>query len=507
MTLVPADVTTFTAGLSSGSAGLTTSTSDLSTPFYVITTPAADFANDGPVDEGDGASIAFTNPTSPFPDFQTAGFRYAYDIGNTGLFNVGDGTYAGSSTSPTWPVKDIDLPNGPGTFEVRGRVIAADDSFRDYTTTIIVQNVAPSDLVIAPSITPVNEGSVVSFSGQFTDPGTEDTHNLVIDWGDGSAPTTIALSPGTRTFSAIQHVYSDSLPNATYTVSANVSDGLEDTTTTTSITVLDTAVAALTPFIEGGPDAFQLTVVGGQHDDTIRVVVKGATATEDQYKVRIASRNGRTVTRRENTGFVTAPGTIGRVLVYGLEGDDNVRVNSSARTQVWTYGGDGDDVLDARPQNSLGLRDRAPVATTPVGFNILVGGAGNDLLWGNAGQTLLIGGEGADRIYGRGGEDILVAGSTDFDTPSGPNIAAFNAIMSEWTSARNYTTRVANLLGPVTTGVNASFFLNSTTVHDDDDFDRLFGGSQTDWFMAHTLSPVADKTYGNFDLEIITELS
>ena len=44
---------------------------------------------------------------------------------------------------------------------------------------------------------------------------------------------------------------------------------------------------------------------------------------------------------------------------------------------------------------------------------------------------------------GNSGDDILIAGTTAFDH----NQAALAAIMAEWTSARSYADRVANLSG------------------------------------------------------------
>jgi hypothetical protein len=41
------------------------------------------------------------------------------------------------------------------------------------------------------------------------------------------------------------------------------------------------------------------------------------------------------------------------------------------------------------------------------------------------------------------GDDLLIAGPTAFDA----DLAALAAVMAEWTSARNYADRVANLRG------------------------------------------------------------
>jgi RTX calcium-binding nonapeptide repeat (4 copies) len=60
---------------------------------------------------------------------------------------------------------------------------------------------------------------------------------------------------------------------------------------------------------------------------------------------------------------------------------------------------------------------------------------------GNSGRDLLVGGIGADRIVGNADDDIMIAGRLNFADQD----AAVSAIMAEWTSSRDYTTRVANL--------------------------------------------------------------
>jgi parallel beta-helix repeat protein len=75
------------------------------------------------------------------------------------------------------------------------------------SATANVANVAP--VVSNVSLTsPVNEGGPVTLSGDITDPGTEDTFTLTVDWGDGSAPETFTYAAGTTSFSEA-HAYAD----------------------------------------------------------------------------------------------------------------------------------------------------------------------------------------------------------------------------------------------------------------------------------------------------------
>ncbi len=107
-------------------------------------------------------------------------------------------------------------------------------------------------------------------------------------------------------------------------------------------------------------------------------------------------------------------------------------------------------------------------------------------------MDLMIGGRGRDRIVGNRDDDILISGYTAFDASD----VALMAIMDEWTSGRDYATRVDNLRGTGTgERANDEYFLiaqnseepNPTaTVFDDDTRDVLTGGSGLDWFLANS---------------------
>jgi Ca2+-binding RTX toxin-like protein len=173
----------------------------------------------------------------------------------------------------------------------------------------------------------------------------------------------------------------------------------------------------------------------------------------------------------------------GRVVAYGQAGNDDIQVAGSINLPAWLYGGDGNDRLNGGS-----------------GPNVLLGGAGDDQLFGGSGRDLLIGGIGADRITGNSNDDLLIAGTTAFDR----NEAALAAVQAEWTSARSYAARIANLSG---TGSgprsNGNYFLKAVgpnaTVFDDADKDTLAGSAGQDFFFANLL--------GSGVLDSITDLS
>jgi len=92
---------------------------------------------------------------------------------------------------------------------------------------VTVNNVAPSGVTVTSTPGTINENDSIVLNGSFSDPGTPDTHTVVIDWGDGSPTTTLSLAAGLLTFSA-SHQYMDDNPTGTssdvYSISVSVTD-------------------------------------------------------------------------------------------------------------------------------------------------------------------------------------------------------------------------------------------------------------------------------------------
>jgi Ca2+-binding RTX toxin-like protein len=160
----------------------------------------------------------------------------------------------------------------------------------------------------------------------------------------------------------------------------------------------------------------------------------------------------------------------GRLIAYGLGGDDQIRVNQLDNS-AWLYGNDGSDSLQGGP-----------------GADILLGGSGNDSLFARGGRDILIGGAGEDEVNGGAGDDIMIGGTTAFDA----NPIALCHILDEWTSSRSFARRLENLRGvPNPTfgqRVNADYFLSvgtEGTVSDDGAHDHLSGGNGNCWFFGN----------------------
>ena len=214
----------------------------------------AAFNNSGPVNEGGTASVSFSGVTDPSTVDTAAGFHYAFDMNNNGLFDdgFGDGTYGGSGTSSSATVPPAFLVEGPGTWTVRGRVLDKDGGFTDAFTTITINNVAPNTVSINGPFS-INENGSFTLNGSFIDPGVLDVHTVDVDWnGDGSFEQSVTLAVGARTFSIASPVYADDNPSGTPFDTNNVNVRVRDddtgvsTTVTTSVTVNNVAPSAVT---------------------------------------------------------------------------------------------------------------------------------------------------------------------------------------------------------------------------------------------------------------------
>jgi hypothetical protein len=155
-------------------------------------------------------------------------------------------------------------------------------------------------------------------------------------------------------------------------------------------------------------------------------------------------------------GHDTLLGGAGNDNLHGRHGDD-----------ILLGGGDDDDLNGGNGQDTL------------------VGGDGNDKVSGGQGQDVLIGGRDKDELTGNQGDDLLIGGFTLFDN----QISALQLIMAEWSSSRDYNTRVTNLregTGPVLTGTGVKLKASGSgrTVFDDGAKDTLQADDGQDWFFA-----------------------
>jgi autotransporter-associated beta strand protein len=175
--------------------------------------------------------------TTPIVEGQVAtvtGTITEADAGDTFFLDVkwGDGTpletftFPAGSNGQTVNVTHRYRDNGDFTINLLWR--DQHGGFNTGTLAVHVDNATPtlSDLSITPDVL-IGQRAVLT--GAISDPGTQDTFTLVIDWGDGSRPETIRLRAGTERFALVHH-YAKA---GDYQVSVSLSDddGGSDTDT------------------------------------------------------------------------------------------------------------------------------------------------------------------------------------------------------------------------------------------------------------------------------------
>ena len=300
-------------------------------------------------------------------------------------------------------------PKQDGTYVLQLEVCDADELCNldtdDDTVTVTVANVTPT--VTLPANRTVNVGVSTSVTTTFTDPGADDTHTAVIDWGDGSADTTVdpAASPfarshtfttaGTRTVEAcVSDDDGQGCDTMTITVIAPTSLRIADAT----ITEPDSGTTPLTFTITASPvPTAPVTVVAKTVNGT-------ATAPSDFTALPAA---GQTVT--------FAAGQASRTVTVPIVGDLMREANEtfSVILSAPTGASLGDSTAIGRINND----DVCTIVGTAAA-NILNGTAGNDVICGLGGNDTINGLGGNDTVFGGDGNDA-VRGGTGNDTLRG----------------------------------------------------------------------------------------
>ncbi|MGA7932632.1 MAG: hypothetical protein WCA35_03555 [Kovacikia sp.] len=112
---------------------------------------------------------------------------------------------------------------GSGTVNYAGGAQINFSEFENVEADNIPITVNPLTL----SSSSIQESNTLVLSGSFINIDTRDTHNVIINWGDGSIPTLFTLGSGQRLFNA-PHQYLDDNPSRTpsdnYTITVTVTD-------------------------------------------------------------------------------------------------------------------------------------------------------------------------------------------------------------------------------------------------------------------------------------------
>jgi len=194
-------------------------------------TPTIALSGDASVNEGSVYSLNLGAITDPGVDTAS---DYKINWGDL-LFDV----FAGV---PTGLVKTHTYADGPNNYTIMVDLIDEDGTFTGASSkAVAANNVAPANVNATATPGTINENDSTTLSGSFTDPGTLDTHTVVIAWGDGSTDTTLNLAANVLTFST-SHQYLDDNPTETpsdiNSISVTVTDrdgGFTEYTTTVTV--------------------------------------------------------------------------------------------------------------------------------------------------------------------------------------------------------------------------------------------------------------------------------
>ena len=309
------------------------------------------------------------------------------------------------------------------------------------TLAVTVNNVAPT--VDAGADQTGTEGSPVTLSGAFTDPGIGETH---------TATWTISGPGGFATSGSGTSVTFTPPDNGVYTATFAVSDGADSATDAATVTV---ANAAPTVSVSGpasgtagnpltytaaitDPGAADTHTVAWRVTNSAGVIVATGAGTSFTYTPAGAGTFTVSAAATDDDGAVSAAASLSVTVVsstpppptfLGTAGRDLFLVgrdSASGGVAVWyksisgcgglirlgTFAAPAGIVIDGGGDNDIIVV--GPDVSVPVtllggaGNDLLIGGAGNDSLVGGAGNDLLIGGAGRDTLVGGDGWDILL---------------------------------------------------------------------------------------------------
>lgn len=184
---------------------------------------------DAPATTAEGSIVAATVKVTD-PDADEA-FSYAWSV-------TRNGAPWASGNNPSFTFTAVDN----GSYVIAVVVGDRAGATGSDTKNVLVTNVAPAVTSATLSSSTIDENGTVSLTGTFVDPGVNDTHVVSVNWGDGSTPSSLALTRGDRSF-VIAHQYLD---NGTYTLSIVVTDNDGGTATSSASVVVSNVAPVIT---------------------------------------------------------------------------------------------------------------------------------------------------------------------------------------------------------------------------------------------------------------------
>ena len=283
----------------------------------------------------------------------------------------------------------------------------------------------------------VDEGERAELSGLFEDETPGDTHQIVIDWGDGtqSAPLSVDPFPGSSTQFSLyaEHVYRDQPPKGLYyfiTVTLTDASGLSSTATTSILNRNQNPVVT-----EDGPS-------NGVPGQTLHYVGTMSDPAPDDVLTplwQVTDESGAVVATGSAETFDVTPTAPGSYTVWFSATDDDfgtsnqfgvpltvetAQLQPSAddpqKTVLAIGGTTGNDFIMIRPVRvgrvQVIVNGASAGMFSPTAGILVYGQAGNDrlaVLSVAAAPVTFYGGEGNDALISRSPRDLLIGGPGD----------------------------------------------------------------------------------------------
>src|SRR5207237_663332 len=142
-----------------------------------------------PINENDTTALTGTISDPDARDTHTVVISWGAGEGSTTL------TLAAGVTSFSAGHQYLDNAPGNAAYPVTVTVTDNHGDSGSGSSAVDVDNVAPADVALTVSSATIDENDITTVSGSFAYPGTQDTHTVAINWGDGSADTMLNLGP------------------------------------------------------------------------------------------------------------------------------------------------------------------------------------------------------------------------------------------------------------------------------------------------------------------------
>ncbi len=272
--------------------------------------------------------------------------------GSSETFNVAAGILGFENRTHTY------VEDRPTPFSVQVKV-ADDDARLTYAIAhadLTVQNVVPHSIALQLDDldATISEGDSIALSGTFLDPGVQDTHRVVINWGDATPNAVVDLPAGVTSFSGVHHTYADDRPSGT------------------------------------SSDDYVITVTFTDDDFVADLLV---TSVDDNRVLRYEGATGNLLgsfifddpgTGIDESGGLASP----RAMVIGP--DSNIYVTSSAAPGVLRFNGTTGELIDQFIGSGGGLTNPQAMAFGPGGA-LYVASDSNEVLRYDAATGVLLG--------------------------------------------------------------------------------------------------------------------